>query len=745
MVICPQCNNENPDDAAFCGFCGANMVATPAPEAAKTVYGYQVDEEKLAEAGAILQPVPEEPVAEPAVEPEPEPALEAAAEPEPAAVEEPDPVPAEAPGDMDETIPVGAMMADTMAATLSAGSEPVENIAGKYQLGAVMEELPVGRVFQATDEGSGDEVALLLVRKTVFPSPLDMERARRELHQLVKVDCPNIVKVLDYGKTDAGQFYVVTEPTRVTPLDVLVATGGPMEMSDAQYLIKSIGSGLAEAQKIGVIHRDIGPHNVVVDREGTVKIRGFGVAPCLKAKVFGTAEYVSPEQAQGRPVDQRSNIYSLGAVMFYVLTGEPPFSDPDLESLLTKHQKEPPKSPKSRRQDLELSNKGEALVLKALAKSSSRRHLTLRQFLREVEGLKLDVAATAGQDSLTLRFDQAEGQATVQAATVGDTIRDIPNDSAAADQNVDPIAKTMMNMPPVQPPAEPAPEPAMADTMPEPDPPAAVAELLEQEAAVAQAEAEAEAAEAEAEAAEAEAVAAEAEAEAAIKAAEAEAEAAEAEAEAAALAAMEAEEAAKEAEEAAAAQDASKAAEANAVAAMVAKEEAAKQGEGARGVLNSETTLKKPEPSEAKPKKKLDLSAPVPQQRKGFRETMWFVKGEEESEDASLPEDEKKKKEEEEEKKSTLAALAGEETPEDLAQKYTDDGSIGAEGSHHLSLRTGKTQQMKAVQLPTNEVPGERMDEKEFLDEMNRGRTYMIWIGVGVAIAAVVGIIIAVL
>jgi len=165
----------------------------------------------------------------------------------------------------------------------------------------------------------------------------------------------------------------------------------------------------------------------------------------------------------------------------------------------------------------------------------------------------------------------------------------------------------------------------------------------------------------------------------------------------------------------------------------------------ARGELQSETTLKKPEPSERKEKPKVDLNAPVVPKRKGFRETMWFVKGEEESELAEGSEEEKKEGEKKEEEEKKPAAVAGEETPEELTEKYKDDGSIGAEGSHHLSLRTGKTQQMKAVQLPSGEVPGEQMDETEFLDEMNPGRKYLIWIGVGVAIAAIVGILVAVL
>ena len=148
-----------------------------------------------------------------------------------------------------------------------------------------------------------------------------------------------------------------------------------------------IGQALLEAQKAGIVHRDVSPKNILIGRRpGDVKVINFPLAKPMNDKASGVAAYLSPEQVQGKPVDQRSNTYSLAAVFYHLITGEPPFQGTP-ETVLELHVSSPPLAPSQRRPEAALSPEVDRVVLKALDKSSSRRHLTLRLFLSEVDAL----------------------------------------------------------------------------------------------------------------------------------------------------------------------------------------------------------------------------------------------------------------------------------------------------------------------------------------------------------------------
>lgn len=363
MAMCPKCRKQNPGDAAFCGFCGASLAQSqPAAAPAKTVFGYNLDPAALAAAGAAAQ------------QEDPEQDTVPIPQSDPAAIE-----------------------TAALAPTLNDSTPPAEEevIAKKFAKGELLRQVATGDFFRARDLSQDLEVDLFIVKPAVFPSPLDMERARRELRQLQKVESPAIVKVLDQGKLEDGRLYIALESSSGASLDEVVSRG-PLELEEAQRIISAVGTGLAEAQKMGVIHRDIAPHNILVDGQ-EIKIRGFGLAAPIKQNIFGTPEFMSPEQAKGRPIDQRSNIYSLGALMYFMLTQHPPFEGESAEELLSKHQQASPASPKEAYPKLEISDHAESLILKALAKSTAQRHLTLRQFLREVDSLNKTVKAPASQ------------------------------------------------------------------------------------------------------------------------------------------------------------------------------------------------------------------------------------------------------------------------------------------------------------------------------------------------------------
>ncbi|HEY0714375.1 MAG TPA: protein kinase, partial [Polyangia bacterium] len=159
-------------------------------------------------------------------------------------------------------------------------------------------------------------------------------------------------------------------------------------------IVAQIGQALLEAQKAGIVHRDVAPKNVLILASGDVKVINFPLAKPITERAAGVAAYLSPEQVQGKPVDQRSNTYNLSAVLYHLLTGEPPFQGTP-ETVLDLHVSSPPLAPSQRRPEAGLPSEVDRVILKALDKSSSRRHLTLRLFLSEVEALHLPTAAPA--------------------------------------------------------------------------------------------------------------------------------------------------------------------------------------------------------------------------------------------------------------------------------------------------------------------------------------------------------------
>ena len=395
-----------------------------------------------------------------------------------------------------------------------------------------------------------------------------MERARRELRQVQKASSASVLDIIDHGKMDDGGLYVAHPADGKQELSL-----NRMDVEQAKGLVASIGSGLAEAQKTGVVHRDLSAYNFVVDAEGNAAVRGFGVAPPANEIPAACAEFMSPEQAAGKPVDQRSNVYSLGALMYRMLSGEAPFTGSAAE-VLNKHQNEEPPAIGKRFPQLNIPQPIESLIQKAMAKTSSKRHLTLRQFLRDLD--RASGGATAA----------AESQADVkdQPAATAPSARDSSAAIGATAGNV--VAGEMSG-----------------------------GERVRMEA------------------------------------------------------------------------------------------KAAAPGKDSI------------QPATARP-------ASPGKGRKGFRETMWFFKGDVESQMAEAGE-------------APAAAEAEAENP-DLARKYDDDGTLNAEAANRYSLRTGKTQMMKAVKLPSAEdMPGERMRDSEFIDEINAGGKWVIWVVGGIAVVAI--------
>jgi len=243
-----------------------------------------------------------------------------------------------------------------------------------------------GEVWQATDSQTGTAVAYKVVAAQVLATPVSVDRTLRELRQLQRAGSSRIVKVLDFGKTPDGRVFVASELTEGEPLDQVVARTGPLSLDRAKRVVAQIGEALLDAQKVGVIHRDLSAKNVLVSRDDDARLINFAVPRPLTETLFGVPEFMSPEQAEGKLIDQRSNTYSLGALLYLMLTGQPPFIGATPQGTLDAVLKGELTPPSIKRGE-GLTTEVDRVVLKALERNSSRRPLTMRQFLSDVASL----------------------------------------------------------------------------------------------------------------------------------------------------------------------------------------------------------------------------------------------------------------------------------------------------------------------------------------------------------------------
>jgi hypothetical protein len=270
----------------------------------------------------------------------------------------------------------------------AAAPAPAAEPRGRFQIMARLGGSSTGVVSKARDSESRAEVAYKVVAPEVVPTAAALSRAEREFKQLMRVQSPKIAAIVDCGRTADDRLYVAMELCPGEPLDRLLKNG-PMPFDKAKALIAQIGQALLEAQKAGIVHRDVSPKNVLITSTRDVKVINFPIARPVTDKIAGVPAYVSPEQAQGKPVDQRSNTYSLACILYHLLTGEPPFQASTPQGVLDLHISSPPLPPSQRRPEANLSPDIDRVILKALDKNSSRRHLTLRLFLTEIEGLSI--------------------------------------------------------------------------------------------------------------------------------------------------------------------------------------------------------------------------------------------------------------------------------------------------------------------------------------------------------------------
>ena len=248
-----------------------------------------------------------------------------------------------------------------------------ESIVGRYELEELVGEGGMSSVYRAYDTVLERRVAIKVLHEHFSRDPEYVERFRREARAIARLAHPNVVTVIDRGEWEARQF-IVFEHVAGENLKSVIAREGALPVERALALACQIARALTVAHRLGIVHRDVKPHNVLVDSGGTAKVTDFGIARALDADdaltatgtVLGTGQYLSPEQANGERGDERSDQYSLGVVAYELLTGEVPYSGENLMAVAMRHVRDPVPSVRARRP--EVSEHVDAVVSRAMAK-----------------------------------------------------------------------------------------------------------------------------------------------------------------------------------------------------------------------------------------------------------------------------------------------------------------------------------------------------------------------------------------
>ena len=320
---------------------------------------------------------------------------------------------------------------------------------GKYRLDARLNSGGMGTVYKATHLMLGKTLAVKLINAELVTSPEIVRRFQREARAASNLNHPNIAPAYDLGQTEDGTLYIAMEFISGQSLREVIRASGQLDTARIVRILRQVASALSLAHKNDIIHRDLKPHNIMLTRDDSgrevAKLLDFGIAKTfddattqLTATGFalGTPQYMSPEQATGQPVDGRSDLYALGAILYEMLIGDVPFNDPSTPAVLVKQVIEPAKRPSARRPDLQISPELETIALRCLEKDPAARYQTADEFAAALEPLIGTHPTPIPSDLATVVMPQGAAAA---AAAAGMGL--MPTATAPA---IDPAAPTMV-------------------------------------------------------------------------------------------------------------------------------------------------------------------------------------------------------------------------------------------------------------------------------------------------------------
>jgi len=290
-------------------------------------------------------------------------------------------------------------------------SEALQRRVGRFLLQDRLGAGAMGQVWRAVDEDSGDHVAVKLINRDLVRSPRVLRRFRKEARLLPELQHPGIARAIASGEADDGTLYLATELVRGRPLSTVLRERGPLPEREALQIATDLVAALVDVHDNGTVHRDIKPENIMLVADATatsrVKLIDFGVARHVdeegslamtrQGAVLGTPLYMAPEQARGKPVDARSDVYAVGSTLFELLIGKAPFHGHGVSQVLAMQIEATP--PKVRDLRADISFEADAIVARCLEKDPAGRFADARELLRALTTLSLASSSPSSPSS----------------------------------------------------------------------------------------------------------------------------------------------------------------------------------------------------------------------------------------------------------------------------------------------------------------------------------------------------------